>query len=348
MNIKIPFVLLCTIILLGCSTKIKNPPLTIKKNDFYIPTTISDEAKTFLGNFKEKYKNIKDLPMKNDIKQWEKLKLKYIGYVKNLNNKVIKDFRPKITEKKLNGIKITEIIPKNWKKNKNIIVYLHGGAYTLFTSRSSLYNSVPLAHYSGIRVISIDYATAPKSKWDHTTNDVVSVLKQLLKDGYSNNSIGVLGDSAGGGLAVASILKLRNEGNKMPKVLALWSPWVDLTGTGDTYQTLKHAEPTFSYESLLKYSADAYADDKDKKNPYVSPVYANFKKGFPITIIQGGTKELLLSDFVRLYQKMDKSGVNVKLDIYEGLWHVFQSNYSMPESIVAIKKTAQFFNKYLD
>lgn len=348
MNKKINLVCFFVFFLLSCVSKADVSSLDINKSDFYIPSTISEEAKKFLSTFKEAYKNIKNLPERNDREKWKIFKSKYIGYVKNINIKVLKDFDPIIIEKMINGVKITEIIPKNWNKKKKVIVYLHGGAYTLFTSSSSLYNSVPIAHYSGIRVLSIDYTTAPSSKWNDTTNEVMSVFKQLFKDGYDAGSIGVLGDSAGGGLAVASILKLRNEGNSIPKVLALWSPWVDLTGAGDSYQTLKVAEPTFSYPSLLKHSADAYADDVDKKNKYASPIYGNFEKGFCVTLIQGGTKELLLSDFIRLYQKMDTSGVDVKLDIYEGLWHVFQSNYSMPESIIAIKKTAKFFNKHLN
>lgn len=91
----------------------------------------------------------------------------------------------------------------------------------------------------------------------------------------------------------------------MPAAVALWSPWADVTETGDTYITLEAAEPNYLYEILLGPSANAYADPKDKKNPYVSPVYGDFKKGFPPTLIQGGTKEIPLSGFVRLCQALD-------------------------------------------
>ena len=97
----------------------------------------------------------------------------------------------------------------------------------------------------------------------------------------------------------------------------------------------------------LEFCANSYADPADQKNSYVSPVYGDFTKGFPPTLIQGGTKEILLSNFVRLYQKMDLADVNVKLDLYEGMWHVFQSFYDIPEAIIARKKTANFFNKHL-
>ncbi len=100
---------------------------------------------------------------------------------------------------------------------------------------------------------------------------------------------------------------------------------------------------------MLQNMADAYANRSDQKNPFVSPVQGNFSKGFPPTLIQGGTKEMLLSDFVRLYQAMDQAGIPVKLDIYEGMPHVFQTSlYNTTESNIAISKTNDFLRKNLD
>jgi epsilon-lactone hydrolase len=127
-------------------------------------------------------------------------------------------------------------------------------------------------------------------------------------------------------------------------------PWVDLTGKGDTFFTLKNADPLplLTPRLLLAYAA-AYANPSDQKNPYVSPVYGNFSSGFPPTLIQGGTKEILLSDFVRLYQALDQAGIPVKLDIYEGMPHVFQTYFfhNTTESDMAISKTNHFLRKYL-
>src|SRR6185369_15375233 len=106
--------------------------------------------------------------------------------------------------------------------------------------------------------------------------------------------------------------------------VVLWSPWADIANRGDTAVTLKEAEPTYLYDLHLKPAAEAYADPQDFKNPYVSPVYADFSKGFPPTLIQGGTKEIFLSHFVRLYQALDAAGVPVKLDLYDAMPHVFQ------------------------
>jgi acetyl esterase/lipase len=208
---------------------------------------------------------------------------------------------------------------------------------------------VPVANSTGLRIISVDYSLAPISKWNQTTNEVLSVIKALTEEqGYSMGDIAMFGDSAGGGLADGSVLKMRDDGIGNPAALVLWSPWIDVTRKGDTYVTLANADPSISANLTLKNMADAYANPSDQKNPYVSPVYGNFSKGFPPTLIQGGTKETLLSDFVRLYQALDQTNVPVKLDIYEGMPHDFQfALLGTPESKLAISKMNDFLNEYL-
>jgi epsilon-lactone hydrolase len=120
--------------------------------------------------------------------------------------------------------------------------------------------------------------------------------------------------------------------------LVLWSPWVDLTGNGDTYFTLKYADPYLLYDSFLKNAVGAYADYADQKNPYISPVYGNFTRRYSPTLIQGGTREIFLCEFIRLYQALDQADIPVKLDIYEGMAHVHQYLYKTPESKIALSK----------
>ena len=100
-----------------------------------------------------------------------------------------------------------------------------------------------MANSTGLRVISVDYSLAPSSKWNQTIDEVISVIQALKEQGYSLNDIAMYGDSAGGGLVAGSVLKMRDEGLGIPAALVLWSPWVDLTGMGDTFFTLKNAEP---------------------------------------------------------------------------------------------------------
>jgi len=155
-------------------------------------------------------------------------------------------------------------------------------------------------------------------------------------------------DSAGGGLVARSVLKMRDEGIGIPAAIVLWSPWTDISGEGDTHSTLKNADP-FVPESMLKNMGGAYAKVTDQKNPYVSPVYGNFTNGYSPTLIQVGTKEILLSDAVRLYQALDQADIPVKLDIYDGMPHVFQTTlYNTPESSLAILKTSELLKEFLN
>lgn len=320
-------------------------------HQIYIPTTISKEAQEELRKIASNPFNFKN-PGPADLIGWKKL-YQEMESMDLFRSQSIKDlYQPNITETKLGGVKVLDIKPKNWHDNGKVLVYTHGGAYTLLSANSTLSSSILAADATSLRVVSIDYTVAPFSKWNQTTDQVISVI-QALKDqqqGYSLDEIAIYGDSAGGGLATGSVLKMRDGGMGMPAAVVLWSPWTDVTQNGDTYFTLKDADPLLrNHQQFMKNSADAYANPTDQKNPYVSPVYGNFSKGFPPTLIQGGTKEVLVSDFVRLYQGLDQADVPVKLDIYEGMPHVFQYILiKTPESNISLSKMNDFLRAYLD
>ncbi len=320
---------------------------TSDNDKFSTPSTISTEAKDFIGNFKKTWRD-KAWPAPDDIEGWQDVKNKYEVATLENNKKLIEKLGATIEESTINNDKLLYITPRRWDKSNKLIIYIHGGAYTLFSAETSLTNILPLADNSNIKVVSIDYKTAPQAKWKETVNNVANSIKYIYQQNSKPSSVVVLGDSAGGGLATAALLKLQNENHTMPAALILWSPWVDLSGSGDSYQTLKDAELHFKYDSLLKHSADAYASPNEQKNQYVSPIYGTFKSTFPPTLIQGGTKELLLSDFVRLYQKINQANGKAKLDLYEGMWHVFQGIPDIPESKTAIKNTTSFINSNLN
>ena len=318
-------------------------------HQIYIPTTISKEAQEELRKIASNPFDFKN-PGPADLIRWKKLYQEIESMDLFRSQSFIDIYQPNITETKLGGVNVLDNKPKNWHDNGKVLVYTHGGAYTLLSANSSLSSSILAADATSLRVISIDYTVAPFSKWNQTTDQVISVI-QALKDqqGYSLDDIAIYGDSAGGGLATGSVLKMRDGGMGMPAAVVLWSPWTDVTQNGDTYFTLKDADPLLTNNQLLKNSADAYANPIDQKNPYVSPVYGNFSKGFPPTLIQGGTKEILVSDFVRLYQGLDQADVPVKLDIYEGMPHVFQYILiKTPESDISLSKMNNFLREYLD
>jgi acetyl esterase/lipase len=312
-----------------------------------VPETVSKEAQQILQRMTDPALQ-PSLPTPDDREGWKKAQADYEARIKPFLDAIVKRYEPIITERKLGGVPVLDIKPKGWEDNGKVLVYTHGGAYAFGSAASSVASAAPVADETGLRVISVDYTLAPYARWQQVTGEVSAVLQALQKEGYALKNIALYGDSAGGGLAAGVVLKMRDQGLGMPGAVVLWSPWSDITETGDTYTTLKRAEPLYLYGPHLKPAADAYADPKDQKNPYVSPVYGDYSKGFPPTLIQGGTKEIFLSNFVRQYQALDTAGQTAKLDLYEGMPHVFQLvMFNAPEAQLARRKMKEFLSQYL-
>ncbi len=313
----------------------------------HIPATVSEKAAAIIRMIPDP--SLKPaVPAHDDIKAWIAIQSVMDADGIKRSKPLVDKLGPIVTEMKLGGVPVLDIKPRNWKDSGKVMVYTHGGAYTLFSAYSTLGSAALMAETTGLRVISIDYTLAPHARWQQITDQVVSVFKALREQGYAMKDMAIYGDSAGGSLAAGSVLKMRDKGMGMPAAVVLWSPWSDITDTGDTYFTLQRADPTYFYDKHLKHSADAYADPQDQKHPYVSPVYGDYTKGFPPTLIQGGSKEIFLSNFIRHYQALDTAGQIVKLDIYEGMIHVFQAALAgTPESKTALGKVDAFLKQYL-
>ncbi|MDJ1174129.1 alpha/beta hydrolase [Roseofilum capinflatum] len=318
-------------------------------SDFYIPKTISAEAQSVLNSFTFANRDVLDFPEPDDLEGWKKIQQMRIDAFGPVNEKVKKEYQPTIEEKELGGIPVLDIKPKGWKDNGKLLVYTHGGGYTQHNVHTTLPFSVCVADKTGLNVIAIDYTLAPLAKHDQMSDQVVAVFKALLEQGRKLENIALYGDSAGGGLASGSVLKMRDQGVGMPAALVLWSPWADIDqNCGDSYFALRDIDPLLSYENELGKSALACADPKDWKNPYVCSVYGDFSKGYPPTFIQVGTKEIFLSCSIRLYHALNNAGQTVKLELFDGMWHVFQGlNYDIPESETARENMAKFLKEYL-
>lgn len=312
----------------------------------FIPNTISPTWQAFLRN--PPFTLVKEEPAPPlDTNGWAERWRRGEQALTQSLPALIERYQPQLAECQLGGTPVIDIKPRDWKDDGRVLVYCHGGGYTMGSAKSSLDNSLLVADHTGLRVISVDYTVAPKAKWQKITDQVIVVFEALQKEGYGLKNIGIYGDSAGGGLAAGVVLKMRDEGLGMPAAVVLWSPWSDITETGETYVTLKEWDPLLSM-AALRASADAYADRADQKNPYVSPVYGDYTKGFPPTLIQGGTREIFLSNFVRQYQAIESAGVKANLDLYEGMIHVFQPLApNSPESQLALRKMKAFLDAYV-
>jgi acetyl esterase/lipase len=247
----------------------------------------------------------------------------------------------------MGGVGVYETRPPSYKDDGTVLIRVHGGGFIQDSARSSAGGDALMATATGKRILSVDYTVAPRGKWPLVTDQVIAVYKAVLAEGYQPRSIGMFGDSAGANIVPASILKLRDNGMPMPGAVVLLSPCVDLNLNGDTETTLALADPVLEVDRVMP-GLKAYADPADWKNPYVSPIYGDFKKGFPPVLIQVGTKELLLSDSVRFYQAIKMAGGEAELDVYEGMPHVFQA-YLMntPEQKAAYAEMQRFWSRHL-
>jgi acetyl esterase/lipase len=315
-----------------------------------VADTVSPEARKYLESLTDPA-TLPAWPAPGDLagwkRAWEAGEAESAARVRD----TLKRYGPTVEKRTIGGIGVLSIKPKGWKDNGKLLVHLHGGAYTMYSARSRLQSSVPAAHATGLRVLSVDYTVAPRGKWPKVTDEVLAVLAGLCKEGRRLKDIALYGESAGGGLAAGSVLKMRDKGLGLPAAIVLWSPWADITNRGDSAVTMRHFDPLYRYEKHLKNAADAYAPARDQKHPYVSPVYGDYSKGFPPTLIQGGTRELFLSHFVRLYRAIDGGGGTAVLDLYDGMPHVFQMRLEMadaPETRAALKKMATFLKRHLE
>ena len=251
-------------------------------------------------------------------------------------------------EMKLGGVPVIDVRPPNYKDDGTLLIHVHGGGWVLGSARSSLGMIGQMAIDNGKRVISIDYTLATRAQWPKITDEVIAVYKALLDQGQAAGSIGMFGDSAGGNIVAGSVLKLRDQGMAMPGAVLLLSPGLDFDRRSDTWWSLGPADPVLTDDELLDIVMHMYAPKSDWTNPYVSPIYGDFRKGYPPLLIQVGTKDRLLSDAVRMYQAVKSAGGVAVLDVYEGMPHVFQGYMKdTPEQKEAFAEEHRFWDAHL-
>ena len=234
-------------------------------------------------------------------------------------------------------------------ENREVVLQLHGGGYIGKMKNAYRDFAVLYARMPGERaVLSVDYRVAPEDPYPAALEDAYAAYQWLLEMGCRGSQIIVAGDSAGGGMALALCLYLKDKGEPLPKKLVLMSPWTDLTASGESYTTNYEKDPLFgnTKESLI-YVND-YAGDHDKMDYYISPLFGDFR-GFPPMLIQVGSLEMLLSDSVSVAAKARQQGIRVRLSIYEGMFHIFQMAAKMlPESKRAWVEIGKFIDVLLN
>src|ERR1700751_41714 len=200
-----------------------------------------------------------------------------------------------------------------------------------------------MAGYSGMKVISVDYRMPPDFPYPAALDDAMAVWKEVVKTTNPKN-IAIFGTSTGGGMTLAMILRAKKEGLPLPAAIAPGTPWSDLTETGDTYKTNEWVDNVLvSYDGYLRHAAVLYANGHDLKDPQLSPIYGDFT-GFPPTILTSGTRDLFLSNTVRVHRKLRQAGIVSDLHVFEGQSHAqYAGDPNAPETREHFGELTAFF-----
>lgn len=222
---------------------------------------------------------------------------------------------------------------------KYVVLHCHGGGYSTGSCLYARTLTSKLAESTSMDVFCFDYRLAPENPYPAALEDAMKVWNYLMLFGYGARDIILTGDSAGGNLALALSLKLKEERRLLPRGLVLMSPWTDLTSSGESFESREALDPVLD-KPYIDRMVSAYAEGQELKNPLISPLFGNFE-GFPPTYIQVGENEILFSDSLRLHQAFVDANVSVKIDIYPGMWHVFQMS-PIKAAREAMNKNAEF------
>jgi acetyl esterase/lipase len=301
------------------------------------PTTVSKEAQAFLAN--PPRNSSPPAPAQNDKKAWR-------AYIAEGNERLEqllvrnKELYPaQIETRQLSATHVYEVTPANLSQDglDRAICYIHGGSYIHGAGLSVAYMAMPLASTSRIRAFAVDYRKPPDHPFPAGLDDALECYRVLLQK-YRPEHIAVAGGSAGGGLAASLVLKIRDLGLPPPGCCALSSPEADLTESGDTFRTndtidvvLKHGLP----ESIA-----LYANGHDLRDPYLSAIYGDFSKGYPPSVLVSGTRDLFLSNTVRLHRAMRRGGIDADLHVFEAMPH--GGFFGAPEDQESLQLQARF------
>ena len=250
------------------------------------------------------------------------------------------------SEVTVGGIPAVRVTPRTEPSGLHVL-YLHGGAYNMGSPMSHLGLVSQIVMRLGATATVVDYRLAPEHPYPAAIDDCTAAYRALLEE-VPPGSLVVAGDSAGGGATLAAMVAARDAGDRLPACLYLLSPWTDLTLSGETHQTKRSVDPLIprggieGHLQLMEDMIDGYRGGADAGHPGISPLFADLT-GLPPILVQVGADETLLSDSTMLADRAEAVGVEVDLDVVDGMWHVWQILAPMlPESRTALDRASTF------
>jgi epsilon-lactone hydrolase len=249
----------------------------------------------------------------------------------------------------IGGVKAFTVTPETIAEanRDRLLVHVHGGGYVLFPGESGTREAILMAGYGRMKVISIDYRMPPDAPYPAAMDDAMAVWREVVK-AHDPKKLAIFCTSTGGGMTLAMVLRAKAEGLPLPAATAPGTPWSDMTKTGDSYFANEMLDGVLvSNDGWLGDAAKLYAAGHDLKDPQLSPVYGDYA-GFPPSILTTGTRDLFLSNTVRVHRKMRAAGVEADLVVFEGQSHAqYAADPFAPETKEHFEELARFFDKHL-
>lgn len=302
--------------------------------------TISPEAQAFLN--RNRASSLPPLRMRPWLvrRVRQRLAKRDAPVIADIESRLIAD----ISRTETDGVPVVSIQPTNAIAGSgDFAIYVHGGAFVFGSAQDAL--AMLMADALGLEAVSLEYPLSPEEAYPAALDECVRAYTHIT--GSLGASCVLVGASTGANLVLALMQRIRERGLARPSGIALISPCVDLHPAGDSRMSNAVRDPAARWRNQFDKAFAFYARHADVENPLVSPIYADFTGDYPPTIITTGTRDLFLSDSVRLASQMRRAGLQPELRVYEGMWHVFLDQPDIPEAAECRQEVAHFLNEAL-
>jgi monoterpene epsilon-lactone hydrolase len=323
----------------------ETPMLQVPARSVPVPSTVSPQMAKIIGLPLRTNWNV--LPKTGD--EWKPVA--DAGAAVTLKNipGIAERLHVKVEKTMIDGVRVFIVTPDVIAPdNRNrLLIHVHGGCYVLNPGEAGLPEAMFMAGFGHFKVIAVDYRMPPEAYFPAALDDGITVYKNAIKTMNPKN-VAIFGSSAGGALTLEIVLKAKQDGLPMPGAIAPGTPMSDVTKVGDTFVTNAMLDNVLvSPDGFCDAGTKVYANGHDLRDPLLSPVYGDMQ-GFPPTILTSGTRDLLLSNTVRVHRKLRQAGIEAMLQVYEGQSHAqFYRDDTSPEAKEAFEEIAGFFDKYL-
>jgi monoterpene epsilon-lactone hydrolase len=320
-------------------------PLQVPAKSVPVPTDVSPQMSKIIG-----------LPLRanwdihpKDGAAWRPIAEAGAEALRKLVPGMIERLHVKVERTMIDGVRAfivtPEVVPP--ENRDRVLVHVHGGCYVLNPGEAGLPEALFMAGFGHFKVISVDYRMPPEAVYPAAHDDAMTVWKAVTR-ATDPRKTAIFGTSAGGALTLAMVLRAQREGLPLPAAIAPGTPMSDTTKVGDSFVTNAMLDNVLvSPDGFCDDGAKVYADGHDLKDPMLSPIYGDFK-GFPPTILTTGTRDLLLSNTVRVHRKLREAGVEAFLQVGEGQSHAhYIRDDTAPETRVVFEEIANFFDRHL-